>query len=133
MKAKISIITLATTDFAKMKKFYTDLGFTVSFTGEGKDYVTFKMEGTILALFPRKDLAEDIGIPADGLGFSGVTLAHNVASKEKVDETLKEAVAAGGTLVKEGSDVFWGGYSGYFRDPEGYLWEVAFNPFEDLT
>jgi uncharacterized glyoxalase superfamily protein PhnB len=83
-------------------------------------------------LYGREALAEDIGISGEGRGFSGVTLAHNVASEADVDRVLTEAVAAGATLVKPGQKVFWGGYSGYFADPDGHLWEVAHNPFFPL-
>jgi len=72
-------------------------------------------------------------VPADGRGFSGVTLAHNVKSKADADAVFAQAVAAGAKAVKTPQDVFWGGYSGYFADPDGYLWEVAWNPFTDLT
>ena len=70
---------------------------------------------------------------AEGAGFQGFTLAHNVASKEEVDKTLAFAEQAGAILVKPAQDVFWGGYSGYFKDPDGFLWEVAWNPYIDLT
>ena len=82
-----------------------------------------------MALYPREALADDAGVPTEGSGFTGVTLAHNVRTREEVDAVLDEAVAAGATLVKAAQDVFWGGYSGYFADPEGYLWEVAWNPY----
>jgi uncharacterized glyoxalase superfamily protein PhnB len=73
-------------------------------------------------------LAEDVGVPSEGHGFSGVTLAHNVATKAEVDQVFAQAVAAGATPRKQPQDAFWGGYSGYFADPDGYLWEVAWNP-----
>lgn len=81
-----------------------------------------------MSLYPLDALADDVGISVEGDGFSGVTLAHNVRSREEVDAVLKAAVAAGAKLVKPAQDTFWGGYSGYFSDPEGYLWEVAWNP-----
>jgi len=89
----------------------------------------FDMGGTMLSLYPRDKLAEDITVAPEGSGFPGFTIAHNVASPEAVDATLAEAVAAGATLVKPGQKVFWGGYSGYFTDPDGFYWEVAWNPF----
>ena len=79
-------------------------------------------------LYPRDALAADVGVAAEGQGFSGVTLAHNVRTQEEVDVLLDVAVAAGATLVKPAQDAFWGGYSGYFADPDGYLWEIAWNP-----
>jgi uncharacterized glyoxalase superfamily protein PhnB len=81
-----------------------------------------------LALYPRQALAEDATVPAEGSGFSGITLAHNVRSREEADTLLHRAVQAGARLVKEAQDAFWGGYSGYFADPDGHLWEVAWNP-----
>ena len=80
----------------------------------------------------REGLADDVGVSAEGSGFSGFTLAHNVGDEAEVDRVLAEAVEAGGTLVKPAQKVFWGGYSGYFADPDGHLWEVAHNPFFPL-
>jgi len=134
MKAKISLITLGVDDLERAIRFYRDgLGLPqYSFESEGVAF--FDLEGTWLGLFPREELAKDIGLPsAEGSGFSGITLAHNVASKEAVDALLEQAATAGGTLVKPAQEVFWGGYSGYFRDTEGHYWEVAYNPFMDLT
>jgi uncharacterized glyoxalase superfamily protein PhnB len=93
----------------------------------------FRLVGPGLAVCPRDALAADAAVPADGGGFSGVTLAHCVASRETVDTTLAAARAAGATIVKPACDAEWGGYSGYFADPDGFLWEVAWNPFTDLT
>jgi len=87
----------------------------------------FRTGGTVLALWSREALAEDANIDSEGSGFSGFALAHNVAQKEEVDAVLEEAVSAGGTVVREARDVFFG-RNGYFADPEGYLWEVAWNP-----
>ena len=93
----------------------------------------FKMDGSWLALYPKDKLAEDASVAPGGNGFTGITLAHNVDTKEKVDSVIEVAVKAGAKLVKKPQEVFWGGYSGYFADPDGYLWEVAYNPFTDLT
>ena len=78
-------------------------------------------------------LAEDATVAPEGGGFTGITLAHNVSTKEEVNSVIEVAVKAGATLMKKPQDAFWGGYSGYFSDPDGYLWEVAYNPFTDLT
>ena len=134
MKPKISLLTLGVRDMARSLAFYRDgLGLPTHNYEEGADVVFFALEGTWLAIHPREKLAEDAQIPAEGHGFSGVTIAHNEQSKEKVDEVYARAVAAGAKVVKKPQDVFWGGYSGYFADPDGHLWEVAFNPFTDLT
>ncbi|KAA3645519.1 MAG: VOC family protein [Chloroflexi bacterium] len=128
MKPRISMITLGVTDLEKSIQFYEEgLGFprmesepTVAF---------FTLNGTWLGLYGREALAEDANVSAEGSGFNNFALAHNVASEAEVDATLEQAVAAGATLVKPGQKVFWGGYSGYFKDPDGHLWEVAHNPF----
>lgn len=133
MKAKISMITLGVTDFERSLTFYRDgLGFKTKYK-EGEGIAFFEMEGTWLAIFPKDKLAEDATVPNDGKGFSGITLAHNVKSETEVDKVYEEAIAAGARRIKQPQKVFWGGYSGYFADPDGYLWEVAYNPFTDLT
>ena len=84
-------------------------------------------------MFPREELAKDVGVAAVGGGFAGIALAHNVRRREEVAPVLAEAEAAGGRIVKPAQDVFWGGHSGYFADPDGHLWEVAWNPFIELS
>lgn len=134
LKPKISMITLGVRNLAASLAFYRDgLGFPTHNYVEGQDCIMFELEGAWLALYPRGNLADDATIACQGSGFPGFTLAHNVASKALVDETFKLAVAAGAIPVKEPQDVFWGGYSSYFADPDGFLWEVAWNPFTDLT
>ena len=131
MKPKISIITLGVEDLARSKNFYEALGFSTS--GEGADaHPMYELEGTWLALFDKRRLAEGAGIEV-GNGPSTVVLAHNVASKEKVNEVTEEARAAGAKILVEPKDVFWGGYSSYFQDPDSHVWSIAFNPFTDLT
>ena len=134
MKPKIGIITLGVRDFARSLAFYRDgLGFPTHNFKEGDGIVFFALEGTFLALYPRDKLAEDATVPNDGRSFSGITLAHNVKSKADVDTVFAHAISVGAKLIKRPQDVFWGGYSGYFADPDGFLWEVAYNPFTDLT
>tara|TARA_R110002124_G_scaffold11523_5_gene54671 strand:- start:879 stop:1283 length:405 start_codon:yes stop_codon:yes gene_type:complete len=134
MKPKISLITLGVHDLQRAIRFYREgLGLPEHET-DSEEVAFFKMEGAWLSLFPREALSRDIGIADDApSGFSGITLAHNVASQAAVDQVIEQAVAAGAELIKPGEEVFWGGYSGYFRDPEGHYWEVAYNPFMDLT
>ena len=131
MDPRISIITLGVSDLARSVAFYRDgLGLPKR---DGPDSIAFfDLKGTWLGLYPRDDLADDVTVPAAGSGFPGITLAHNVSSPEEVDRTLAEAVAAGATLVKPGQEVFWGGYSGYFADPDGFYWEVAWNPHFEI-
>lgn len=126
MEPRISFITLGVTDLERATRFYADVlklpqkptPPTVSF---------FEMGKTWLALYPRELLAADAGVPAEGSGFPGFAIAHNVRTREGVDQLLAEAAAGGGRLVKAGHDTDWGGYAGYFADPDGFLWEVAWN------
>ena len=128
MEPRISIITLSVNDLPRSVAFYRDgLGLTL-FDENTESIAFFRNRGTWLALYPREALAADVGISAEGSGFSGVTLAHNLRSREEVDALLDVAVSAGAILVKPAQDTFWGGYSGYFSDPDGYLWEIAWNP-----
>ncbi len=128
MDPRISLVTLGVADMTAARTFYEKLGWQAS--GQSNDDVTFfQAGGMILGLYGRAALAEDANVEDSRPGFSGVTLAYNGRDKAEVDRVLAEAVAAGGTLIKAAEDVFWGGYSGYFADPDGHLWEVAFNPF----
>ena len=127
MKPRISMITLGVSDLARAIQFY-EKGLGLPRKPMDADVAFFPLNGTWLALYSRAALAADAGVPADGSGFPGFALAHNVASREEVDQLLKQAVSAGARLVKPAQDAFWGGYSGYFADPDGHLWEVAWNP-----
>ncbi|MBN7796011.1 VOC family protein [Parahaliea mediterranea] len=128
MKPRISMITLGVRDLPAAVEFYEKgLGFprmesppTVAF---------FTLNGTWLGLYGREALAEDAQVSAAGEGFAGFALAHNVHSEAEVDAVMAQAVAAGATEVKQPQKVFWGGYSSYFKDLDGHLWEVAHNPF----
>jgi catechol 2,3-dioxygenase-like lactoylglutathione lyase family enzyme len=132
MKPHISLITLGVTDLERATKFYRD-GLGLPTHGNYPGVTFFKLRGTWLALFPRADLAKDARVQDAGSGFSGVTLAHNVASKAEVDAVMAEAERAGATITKPAQDAVWGGYAGCFADPDGHLWEAAWNPDFDLT
>jgi len=127
MRQHVTAITLGVADLGRSLRFYEGLGWRRG--NDHADVVFFQLQGSVLSLYGREALAEDARVPAAGSGFSGITLAHNVASKAAVDAVLAEAAAAGGRIMKPAHDTFWGGYSGYFADPDGHLWEVAFNPF----
>ena len=125
---RISLVTLGVEDVALATAFYERLGWKKS--SASNDSVTFiQLKGTVLGLFSRAALAEDAKVENTPRGFSGVTLAHNVTSERGVDAVYKFALSCGATGVKTPEKVFWGGYSGYFADPDGHLWEVAYNPF----
>jgi len=132
MEPRVSLITLGVGDLARSKAFYTQLGFVASSQGGGE--VVFMQAGAVaLCLFPRESLACDADVSAEGSGFRGIAIAHNVREKDQVDAVIAEAVAAGGALAKAAHDATWGGRSGYFADPDGHLWEVAWNPFFPLS
>ena len=129
MEPRLNIITLGVRDLDKALAFYRDgLGWPQSSQSVG-DFAIFNLStGTALALYPRHLLAADAKLEDNG-GFGGITLAQNVPDKETVDRVLAQAVAAGGVLLKPACQAEWGGYSGYFADPDGHPWEVAWNPF----
>jgi catechol 2,3-dioxygenase-like lactoylglutathione lyase family enzyme len=131
MKQTISFITLGVADLARSRAFYKDLGWQES--AASQEAIAFFRAGSVaFALFQREALAEDAAVSSAGSGFSGFTLAHNMPSEGAVIATLEEAVAAGAKLVRTADKVFWGGFRGYFADPDGFLWEVCFNPFVEL-
>ena len=131
MRPGLSLVTLGVSDMARARRFYEALGYKAS--SQSQDCVTFfDAGGVILGLFGRAALSEDAKVADSAPGFSGVSLARNVRSEAEVDQALSDAVAAGAKLMKPGQKVFWGGYSGYFADLDGHLWEVAFNPFWQL-
>ncbi|MBB3189243.1 VOC family protein [Halomonas cerina] len=127
MKPRISMITLGVTDLPRAINFY-EQGLGLPRMDSSPEVAFFTLHGSWLGLFGREALARDAGVPAEGSGFSGVTLAHNVASEAEVEAVLAQAIAAGARLVRPGQPTAWGGYAGYFADPDGHLWEVAWNP-----
>lgn len=127
MSPRISMITLGVRDLPAAVSFYEQgLGFPR--LESPPEVAFFTLNGSWLGLYGRDALAEDATVSAAGSGFSGVALAHNVASEAEVDAVIAQAAAAGATVVKQPQHVFWGGYSGYFADLDGHLWEVAHNP-----
>lgn len=129
MEPRISIVTLGVSSLEQSRKFYRD-GIGWAEASANDDIAFYQLGAVVLGLYPRVKLAEDAQVNDDGPHqFSGMTLAHNCRSEAEVDAVLDHAVAAGAKLQKAAEKVFWGGYSGYFADPDGYLWEVAHNPF----
>lgn len=132
MEPRVSLITLGVADLARSRGFYEKLGFKASSVG-GDQVVFFQAGALALCLFPRESLACDAKVAAAGEGFRAIALAHNVRTKGGVDAAIAEAEAAGATVVKPAEDAPWGGRSGYFADPDGHLWEVAWNPHFPLA
>lgn len=130
MEPRISIVTLGVGDLGRATAFYRDgLGLPPINDAEAQGIAFFQLKGLRLALYPRAELAADAGVADPGpQPFSGITLAHNLRSKAEVDALFAHVAAIGARIVKRPRDVFWGGYSGYFADPDGHLWEVAWNP-----
>jgi len=134
MKPRITVITLAVTDLERSLIFYRD-GLGLATSGiTGTKYpigacVFFNLEGGLkLALWPRSSLVADTGLPGDGPAATEVLIAHNVDSEDEVRQVLAQAQDAGGRIIKPAQPTFWGGYGGYFQDPDGHVWEVVFNP-----
>ncbi len=122
------MITLGVSDVSRAVRFYEDgLGFP-RLDFESDEVAFFTLQGTWLGIFGKEDLARDAGVPFAESSFPGFSLAHNLESEQEVDAAMQSAIAAGAKLVKKPEKVFWGGYSGYFADPDGYLWELAYNP-----
>lgn len=132
MKPGLSLITLGVSDVAKARAFYERLGYVAS--SHSNDGVAFfDAGGVVLALFGRAALAKDAHLTDSATGFAGISLARNVTDEAEVDRVMAEAVAAGARATKVATKTFWGGYAGYFADPDGHLWEVAHNPFWPLN
>jgi len=130
MDQRVSLITLGVRDMAVSAGFYSALGWQETQTPDG--VIAFDLIGQTLGLYPLQALADDIGVPVETLGHGAQTLAYNCRTQGEVADVLALAVTAGGTVLKPAADVFWGGHHGYFADPDGHIWEVAFNPFSPL-
>lgn len=128
MKPRISMITLGVSDLRRSIAFYEE-GLHLPRIDSPPTVAFFNLTGTWLGLFDRDSLAEDAGVSPAGNGFGGFTLSHNLESEAAVDAQMVAAMAAGAALIKPAQKVFWGGYAGYFADPDSHLWEVAYNPY----
>ena len=133
MEQRMSIVGLGVRDLQVARTFYTEiLGWQETEHPGSANIAFIQLNGIVLSLYAREALAEDATISPEGSGFSGIALAYNTRSKEEVDAVLASIEAKGGNIVKPAQEVFWGGYSGYFSDPDDYLWEVAWNPFASI-
>ena len=132
MEQRISLITLGVSDLNRARAFYDAMGWKVSSGDQQEGIIAYDLQNMALALYPWEKLAEDVGIPVDRSGYSAFAIAYNVSSEGEVETMLAEAEKAGGRIIKAAEKAFWGGYSGYFSDVDGHLWEVAYNPFSKL-
>lgn len=130
-RQRVTLITLGVADLDRAKAFYGALGWRTAMEQEGVAF--YQMNGMALGLFGRDDLALDQGRAGADLGTGAITLAQNYTTDAEVDEAFERALAAGATCLKRPEKVFWGGYSGYFADPDGHVWELAMNPFWPLS
>jgi uncharacterized protein len=131
VKQSVSLITLGVSDYERAKSFYEALGWSTALEVEQTAF--FQANGVVLVLWAREKLAADAGIVDDGAQWSGIALAHNVASREEVDRVIEQARVGGARVTREPSETFYGGYAGVFRDHDGHAWEVAHNPGFGLT
>ena len=131
MEQRVSLITLGVQDINRSTGFYRALGWQPVDSPDG--VVAFDLIGQTLGLFPLEALAKDIGLPLSALGHGAATLAHNLRSRAEVDALMAQAETAGAKTLKPAVDSFWGGYHGYFADPDGHIWEIAHNPFSPLS
>ncbi len=127
----ITLVTLGVSDLERARAFYAALGWEAAEVNEGVIFI--QLAGQVLALFGIDELADDMKRERGTLGKGAVTLARNLGSEAEVDAAFEQAVGAGATVLKRPEKVFWGGYSGYFADPDGHVWELAMNPFWPLS
>lgn len=130
MEPRVSLVTLGTRDLGRAITFYRDgLGWPQADIGAGSGEVAFfRTNGAIVTIYLRHLLAGEAGQSPDGTGFGGIVLSHNVREREQVDEVLAEAVQAGGSILTPAREMDWGGYCGHMADPDGHIWEIAWNP-----
>jgi len=126
MRQSVSLVTLGVSDYARACAFYAAIGWSPAM--EAEDTAFFEANGVVLVLWGRDKLAADMGVADDGARWSGIALAHNVASDDEVDRVIAEARANGAEITRDPAPTFYGGYAGAFRDPDGHVWEVAHNP-----
>lgn len=129
MEQRLSFVTLGVGDLERAQAFYDALGWSRSSYGEGLGVAFYQLNGIVFALYPRADLARDAGLDEAGWGgFGAMSLSYNTRTRDEVDAVMAQAKAAGARILKPPFEIFWGGYLGYFADPDGHLWEVVYNP-----
>ena len=126
MQQSVSLVTLGVADYERAKRFYEALGWSVAWEADETSF--FQANGVVLVLWGRDKLAADMGISDESEGWGGIALAHNVASRDEVQDVIELARANGAEVTREPSQTFYGGYAGAFRDPDGHTWEIAHNP-----
>lgn len=132
MQQRLSIITLGVADLQRAKAFYDALGWKVASDASVEEIVAYDLQSMALALYPWEKLAKDANVQTERSGYSSFSIAHNLNSEEEVSELLCKIPEAGGTILKPATKAFWGGFSGCFADPDGHIWEIAFNPYAKL-
>jgi uncharacterized glyoxalase superfamily protein PhnB len=132
MQPRLNLVTLGVANLARARAFYEDWGWKASSASQPGEVAFFQANGLALALFGRAALAADAHVEDTPAGFSGIALAYNCRSRTEADEVFARAIAAGARSLKPPQQASWGGYSGYFADPDGHLWEVAWNPYFPL-
>ena len=132
MEHRFTLITLGVKNLQRSRDFYINIFGWKPLETSNESILFFHLNGIQLALFPQESLADDAGVPADGKGFRGFSLAHNVRSEKEVDELVASLEAKGVTVLKQPEKGFWGGYSSYIADPDDNIWEIAYNPFMPL-
>jgi catechol 2,3-dioxygenase-like lactoylglutathione lyase family enzyme len=132
MQQRLTLITLGVSNLNASKNFYQNIFGWTPLPISNDDVIFFQLNGILLSLFPDHSLAEDAGVSETGSGFKKFSLAHNLRSEKEVDDLIAELESKGVKIVKRPQKVFWGGYSSYIADPDGFLWEIAFNPFMEM-
>ena len=132
MEQRISIVTLGVANLERSRRFYERLGWKRS-VASNESIIFFQTGGMALALYSRDELAKDANVAVEGQGFCGVTIAYNARTRDEVDSLMTEALTAGAKILKSAEEASWGGYSGYFSDPDNFPWEVAWNPFFEIA
>lgn len=130
MEQRITIITLGVSDLTLITSFYEEKFGWNKMASSTEDITFFELNGILLSLYPRDKLAEDATVDVKGEGFKGFTLAYNTGSEEEVDKIISDLKRQGVKIIKPPQKVFWGGYSSYVADPDGNLWEIAYNPYQ---